>query len=198
MNFGSFKGPDGHIYRAPEQPASAPASVAGSILTVSGLDTAPHMAKPADTLPPPGPNYWVAGPCSQYYGQKIATTEPPAYGRSQPWTKCGYTQAQIRGAYGVTASGMTGKGQTVAIVDAYASPTMPFDANHFAGVTGDRPFRPGQYQQYLPSTFTQTSPDQCDAQGWYGEEILTSRRCTVRPPTPTSGSWPAPAVRTSI
>ena len=33
------------------------------------------------------------------------------------------------GAYHVTESGMTGKGQTVAIVDAYASPTMLSDAN---------------------------------------------------------------------
>ena len=67
---------------------------------------------------------------------------------------------------------MTGKGQTVAIVDAYASPTMQSDANQFATVTGDKPFRPGQYQQYLPSTFTDTAADECDAAGWYGEETL--------------------------
>jgi subtilase family serine protease len=67
---------------------------------------------------------------------------------------------------------MTGKGQTVAIVDAYASPTMLNDANEYAKVTGDRPFRFGQYTQYLASTFTDTSPDECDAQGWYGEETL--------------------------
>ena len=67
---------------------------------------------------------------------------------------------------------MTGKGQTVAIVDAYASPTMQSDANQFATVVGDKPFRPGQYQQYLPSTFTDTAADECDAAGWYGEETL--------------------------
>ena len=67
---------------------------------------------------------------------------------------------------------MTGKGQTVAIVDAYASPTMLSDANEFAKVVGDKPFRPGQYQQYLPSTFTDTAADECDAAGWYGEETL--------------------------
>jgi subtilase family serine protease len=172
VTFGTFKAPDGHKYRAPAQSASAPTSVASAVLTVSGLDTAPHLAKPLDTLPPPGANYWVAGPCSTYYGQKIATTEPKAYGVSQPWNNCGYTQSQIRSAYGVSASGMTGKGQTVAIVDAYASPTMPKDANEFATATGDRAFRPGQYQQSLPSTFTETGPDACDAQGWYGEETL--------------------------
>jgi subtilase family serine protease len=172
VSFGMFKAPNGRAYRAPVQAASAPSSVAGDVLAVSGLDTAPHLAKPGDTLPPPGSNYWVAPPTGSYYFQKIATTEPAAYGKHQPWNVRGYTQRQIRDAYGVAKSGMTGKGQTVAIVDAYASPTMPGDANDFARVTGDRPFRPGQYQQFLPSTFTQTAPDECDAQGWYGEQTL--------------------------
>jgi subtilase family serine protease len=172
VTFGSFRGPDKRADRAPEQAATAPASVAPAVLTVAGLDTASHLMKPGDTLPPPGPNYWVAAPCSQYYGQKIATSEPPAYGSHQPWNNCGYTPSQVRGAYGVAASGMTGQGQTVAIVDAYASPTMLSDANQFATVTGDQPFRPGQYQQYLPGTFTDTAATECDAAGWYGEETL--------------------------
>ncbi len=172
VTFQNFRGPDKRTDRAPAETASAPASVAGAVLTVSGLDTATHQMKPADTLPPPGPNYWVAPPCSAYYGQKIATSEPSAYGKKQPWNNCGYTPAQVRGAYGVSQSGMTGRGQTVAIVDAYASPTMRSDANEFAKVVGDQPFRPGQYQQYLPSTFTDTAADECDAPGWYGEETL--------------------------
>jgi subtilase family serine protease len=166
--FGMFKGPDGKKDRAPVQTATAPAGVAGDVLTVSGLDTANHFAKPADELPPPAPNYWVAPPCSQYYGQKIATDKPSAYGAKQPYNVCGYTPRQIRGAYGVSRSGMTGKGVTVAIVDAYASPTMPGDANQFAAVTGDKPFAPGQYTQDLATNFTNTSL--CDAPGWYGEQ----------------------------
>jgi subtilase family serine protease len=172
VTFGMFRGPDRKADRAPDQTATAPAGVASDVLTVAGLDTASHNMKPADTLPPPGPNYWVAPPCSKYYGQKVAVSKPSAYGKKQPWTNCGYTQRQIRGAYHVSQSGMTGKGQTVAIVDAYASPTMPGDANQFAAVTGDKPFRPGQYRQYLASEFTQTAPNECDAQGWYGEETL--------------------------
>jgi len=172
VTFQNFKGPDKRTDRAPAQSASAPASVASAVLAVTGLDTATHQMKPADTLPPPGPNYWVAGPCSQYYGQKIATGKPSAYGKRQPWNNCGYTPSQVRGAYGVSTSGMTGKGQTVAIVDAYASPTMLSDANQFAKVVGDKPFRPGQYQEHLPSTFTGTAANVCDAPGWYGEETL--------------------------
>jgi subtilase family serine protease len=172
VTFQNFRGPDKRTDRAPAQSASAPASVAGAVLGVTGLDTAKHQMKPGDTLPPPGSNYWVAGPCSQYYAQKIATNVPTAYGKHQPWNVCGYTPSQVRGAYGVSTSGMTGKGQTVAVVDAYASPTMQSDANQFATVTGDKPFRPGQYQQYLPGNFTETPPNQCDAAGWYGEQTL--------------------------
>jgi subtilase family serine protease len=170
VSFGKFKAPNGHTYRAPEQSATAPSSVASDVLTVSGLDTAPHLMKPA--LPPPGPNNWIAPPVGRYYSQKIATSEPAAYGRHQPWNVRGYTQRQIRGAYGVARSGMTGKGQTVAIVDAYASPTMPGDANEFATVTGDKPFRPGQYSQHLNRPFTMAGPNQCNAQGWYTEQTL--------------------------
>jgi subtilase family serine protease len=172
VTFGTFRGPDRKADRAPEQDATVPASVAGYVLAVSGLDTAAHYMRPLDTLPPPGPNYWIAPPCSSFYGEFIAFNEPSAYGLYQPWTNCGYTPSQIRGAYHTSDSGMTGKGQTVAIVDAYASPTMQSDANEYARITGDRPFKPGQYTQQLASTFTYTAPDECDAQGWYGEETL--------------------------
>jgi len=172
VTFGTFRGPDRKADRAPEQTASAPANVASAVLTVTGLDTATHDMTPADTLPPPGPNYWVAPPCSTYYGQKIAFNEPSAYGVKQPWTNCGYTPRQIRGAYGVSQSGMTGKGVTVAVVDAYASPTMLSDANQYAKVTGDKPFASGQYTQDLAAGFTDTGANECDAPGWYGEETL--------------------------
>ena len=171
VTFGAYR-EDGVTVRAPQQTASAPAGLAADVLDVSGLDTARHLVKPDDTLPPPPQNYWTAGPCSTYYGQKIAFAEPTAYGVSQPYTNCGYTPRQIRGAYGVTQSGMTGKGQTVAVVDAYASPTMLSDANQYAQATGDRPFAPGQYTQDLSSTWEDTAPDECDAAGWYGEESL--------------------------
>src|ERR1039458_4968175 len=170
VTFAMYRGPDGHEDRAPSATATVPASLASAVLAVSGLDTASHLMKPK--LPPPGPNYWVAPPCSSYYGQKIATAEPTAYGRRQPWTNCGYTPSQIRGAYGVTASGMTGAGQTVAIVDAYSSPTMLADANQYARVTGDQPFAVGQYQQLQASPFTQSAQAACNPPGWYGEETL--------------------------
>jgi subtilase family serine protease len=172
VSFADYTDSAGQTARAPVASATVPSSVASDVLAVSGLDTGSHQMKPGDTLPPPGPNYWVAPPTSTYYGSKIANNEPTANGRHWPWTVGGYTPQQIRGAYNVDDSGMTGRGQTVAIVDAYASPTMQSDANEFSRVTGERPFRPRQYQQYLPPTFTLTSNSECGAQGWYGEETL--------------------------
>ena len=170
--FANYTDPSGQTARAPQAAATVPSSIAGDVLAVAGLDTASHEMKPGDQLPPPGPNYWVAPPTSSFYGQNIAWNEPTADGVHWPWTVGGYTPQQIRGAYDVTDSGMTGHGQTVAIVDAYASPTMPYDADEFSRVTGNQPFRPGQYQQFTPSTYTLTSNSECGAQGWYGEETL--------------------------
>jgi subtilase family serine protease len=181
VSFGTYRLNKG-TYRAPEQTASAPAAVAPDVLTVAGLDTAPSFMKPEEKLPPPPQNYFVAPTCSGYYGQKLAkvvagtkTAIPAAYGKTQPWTNCGYTMSQVRGAYHVSESGDTGKGVTVAVVDAYASPTMEKDANEYAKVTGDQQFKAGQYKQDLMGgkvDWQYTDPDECDAAGWYGEESL--------------------------
>ena len=168
------------VVRAPQQAASVPAGVAAGVLEVTGLSTARQTMRPLNTaaaqsaqLPPPGPNFFVARPCGHYYTQKIATGKPVAYGKHQPWAVCGYTPRQIRSVYGVTASGATGAGQTVAIVDAYASPTMPGDANQYARVTG-RPALLPRPVHAVPaqSTFTGAAPNVCGAQGWYGEQTL--------------------------
>ncbi len=170
VRFASYRTPTGQVARAPQQNASVPAALAHSVLTVTGLDTARTTMEPLDGLPPPGPNFYTAGPCSQYWAQKVATTLPTAYGKRQPYVVCGYIPRQYRGAYGVTGSGLTGQGQTIAIVDAYASPTMLADANTYARRVGDAAFRPGQYQEVLPPSFDLV--DECGAADWYGEESL--------------------------
>lgn len=93
-----------------------------------------------------------------------------AYGAHVPWAICGYTPAQLRGAYGVSGGLATGKGVTVAVVDAYASPTMPADANRYAASVGDPVFGQTQYQQLLPASFDATG--ECGASGWYEEQTL--------------------------
>lgn len=155
-------------YRAPQHAASAPESLNGAVLTVTGLDNAPHKARHDDQLPPPDSVFKNSGPYSSYYGSNIATTLPDAYGSKIPYAVKGYTGKQLRAAYG--AGSRTGKGVRVAITDAYASPTIAYDAATYANKHGDAAWSTGQLRQVLPKNYTKTT--ECGAAGWYGEETL--------------------------
>ncbi|MFC4498855.1 MULTISPECIES: S53 family peptidase [Streptomyces] len=155
-------------YRAPSKTASAPAGLDGAVLTVTGLDNAPHRASSKDELPPPDAVFKNAGPFSSYYGSTTASTLPSAYGKKIPYAVQGYTGKQLRAAYG--AGRYTGKHVRVAITDAYASPTIALDAATYAKAHGDKFWKTGQLTQVLPSDYTKT--EECGAAGWYGEETL--------------------------
>jgi subtilase family serine protease len=137
------------------------------------------LSKVAPGAPPPAA-FVNAPPCSTYYGEKIATTLPPAWGKKQPYAPCGYTPSQFQGAYGVDQAvkkGIDGRGITVAITDAYAAPTILQDANTYAKAHGQQAFGKDQFSQLLPASYTdgydEYGPDNpCDEQGWYGEETL--------------------------
>ncbi|MFF4584337.1 protease pro-enzyme activation domain-containing protein [Streptomyces sp. NPDC001388] len=158
----------GRTYRAPSKAASAPESLDGAVLTVTGLDNAPHKAGAKDQLPPPDAVFKNSGPFSSYYGSAIASTLPDAYGTKIPYAVQGYTGKQLRAAYG--AGTRTGKGVRIAITDAYASPTIAYDAAAYAKAHGDAAWKTGQLTQVLPKNYTKT--EECGAAGWYGEETL--------------------------
>jgi subtilase family serine protease len=67
-----------------------------------------------------------------------------------------------------------GRGTTVAILDAFGSPTIVDDATTYAKRNDPRhPLRQAQFSQKVyPPTPELEPPDQCDAAGWYGEETL--------------------------
>jgi subtilase family serine protease len=159
-----------HTYRAPQHTATVPTSLNGAVLTVTGLDNAPHKSDHQDELPPPGAGFRNAGPFSTYYGSKVADSLPDAYGGKIPYAVKGYTGQQLRSVYG--AGKRTGKGVTVAITDAYASPTIADDAAQYAARNGDAAYGQGQFSQVLPDDYTHTGDDECGASGWYGEETL--------------------------
>jgi subtilase family serine protease len=62
----------------------------------------------------------------------------------------------------------------VAITDAYAAPTIYADAQKYSQVHGQPGFAPGQFSQITPGPngYSLEGPNDCDAQGWYGEETL--------------------------
>ncbi|MEZ0065435.1 subtilase family serine protease [Streptacidiphilus sp. MAP12-20] len=168
----------GQVYRAPAGALSVPADVADAVLTVTGLSTKPTKMTHGDTLPGPGAAFVNAGPFSSYYGSTEAKTLPKAYGKTVSYTVKGYNGHQLRAAYGATATGLTGKGVTVAIVDAYDSPTIAGDAATYAKRNGDAAYKKGQLKQYDAATWidtadpSQTNPNGCGASGWYGEQTL--------------------------
>jgi subtilase family serine protease len=174
---------DGETVQAPTGPLSTPAALANAVLSVSGVDTTPSIVQPATTNPaPPSAGFRNAQPCSTNYGDKTpdntatpdGKTLPQYNGKTLPFAVCGYTGKQLRQAYEAGVTGLDGTGVTVAIVDAYASPTILTDANQYAANTGDKAFARGQFSQNLPQSYTQVNSGkrQCSANGWYGEETL--------------------------
>src|SRR5213079_367497 len=93
---------------------------------------------------------------------------PSAFGGKAAYVIKGYTGKDLRAAYG--AGKCTGKDVTVAIIGAYASPTIAEDASEYAARNGDAAYEPGQLTQMLPSDYNGIS--QCQAAKWYGEESL--------------------------
>ena len=112
-------------------------------------------------------------------GTRSRPPQLPPYGNYPnplPWAPCGYKPDQLRNAYGVTgvlASGIDGSGVTVAIVDAYASPTIVSDATTYAQRNDPtHPFKKSKFSQKAYRPFYDGGPNKCDASGWYGEETL--------------------------
>jgi len=108
--------------RANDRPVSLPATVAASVLGVTGLDNAapertystPSAATPTPSSPSGKP---IAFPCSQWYGQHYARRLPKQYGTTSfPTIVCGYSAAQLRAAYGYNRHNI-GKGVTIALVE---------------------------------------------------------------------------------
>jgi len=131
---------------------------------------------------PPAPGFLNAPPCSTYFGEKPATGTPRVNGKVAPYVPCGYTPQQLRSAYKIDTAingraRIDGRGTTVAITDAYNSPTIVADAQQYSAQRGLPGFAAGQYTTLLPSSFSygyndKVNGDQCGEQGWYGEQTL--------------------------
>ena len=161
--------------RSPSADVSIPTSLAGIVSGVIGLDDSAqfvHTNHVSSDAPPP-PAFVSAQPCSAYWGEKQAAGFTNPYGGGTlPYAPCGYTPDQIKGGYGI--SGYDGSGQTVAIIDAYAAPTILQDANQWSINRGLPTFQGNQFTQVVaPGTYHHPEKGQFqDPQGWYGEETL--------------------------
>jgi subtilase family serine protease len=200
----------GMTLRAPERTLSIPSSLP-AVAGVVGLDDSAQLVRYDHSGPDatPSAGFRNATPLSAYWAEKRTDTTPvspsdgpyivapntttstsdhlatpvtlPNYaGSPRPYATKGYTPTQIRSAYSLTDA-QTGAGQTVAIIDAYASPTIVKDVNtyydtaHQGRADGFFPqLNSTNFRQVVaPGTFHHPEKGQKqDPQGWYGEETL--------------------------
>jgi subtilase family serine protease len=166
---------EGLTVRSPSADISIPSSLGDIVSDVVGLDDSAQFVHTDHTFgdAPPPAAFVSAQPCSMYWGEKQAVGFTNPYGAGTlPYAPCGYTPAQIKGAYGI--SGYDGRGQTVAIIDAYAAPTIVQDVNQWSTNRGLPQFKANQFtQDAAPGTYHHPERGmKQDPQGWYGEETL--------------------------
>ena len=149
---------------APAASGLAPAMTSGRLAAVTAAVTPPPVAA---SLPSPY--------CDTYYGDLKATlsTKPSPYPKTLPWLVCGYTPQQVQAAYGFDKVKYDGTGVTVAIIDAFASPTLMADGNRYAANHGLPPLTDANFKQIIPKGIYNVPKAQVtNAYGWWGEESL--------------------------
>ena len=161
--------------RGPVGTPSVPAEIAPAVDGVLGLtdrQARPMSIREAAPVPPAPAFINIVKPCSQYWGEKMATGLPKAFGKIQPVAPCGYVPEQMQGAYGVADAiegGVDGTGVRVAIVDAFASPTIQEDLDTYSA-------KYGLPQETIEEFVVPPTPSMEDKialqQGWWGEEHL--------------------------
>jgi subtilase family serine protease len=170
----------GKTVRSPSADIAIPNALTGTVTAVVGLDDSAVFVQTdhvVDKNAPPSAGFRNAPPLSAYWAQFVSPyAYPPGFTdvaspATAPWTVKGYTPNQIKGAYGI--SGYDGAGQTVAIIDAYASPTILADVNQWSTNRGLPTMNASQLVQVVPpGVYGRPQNPAQDPQGWYGEETL--------------------------
>jgi subtilase family serine protease len=140
--------------------------------------TAAHISAGAVQEPPAPGGFRNPPVCSSYWGQKTDRTDSTQlyapYKGPLPYDICGYKPAQLRGAYGLAGSvakGDDGSGVTIAIVDAYDSPTLLSDAQQYFKLNDpSHPLLSSQFVNVPPTTVRNVAA--CGGSGWYPEQAL--------------------------
>ncbi len=182
---------NGHKVRLADGTMTVPSSLAGAVSGTVGINqyvATPSMAQAGQSAagqaaspgqePPPPAGFRNPQPCSAFWGQKIDTKDSGAlykpYTHPQPYDICGYKPTQLRGGYGLAGSvakGNDGRGVTIAIVDAYDSPTLLSDAQRYFKLNDpSHPLKSSQFTNIAPATVN--NQDACGGSGWYAEQAL--------------------------
>ena len=166
---------NGKTLRFADQDLSVPSDLSGIVAGASGINQ--NVATPASAPIPQPPGFRVAHPCGAFYGQETDAIQPPfghGYPYPAPYAVCGYAPPQLRKAYDLPSSkagGLDGSGVTVAIIDAFVSPTLLADGQQYASINDPtHPLLSSKFQELLARKFDNEAL--CDASGWSGEQTL--------------------------
>jgi subtilase family serine protease len=180
----------GQTMRSNTSALKVPASLS-QVQAVLGLDESANLLQTHASAPA---GFRNAPPCSRYWGEKTITNTPTPDGTvltPGPWSDnaagtvtansvtayapCGYAGTQLQGAYGLSgaiAAGNNGSGVTVAVIDAYASPTIAQDVAEYSTRHGLPPIT-GHFREVVaPGTKIRPENPRQDPEGWSGEETL--------------------------
>jgi subtilase family serine protease len=170
---------EGTTLRSNDTPLVVPGSLP-NVEAVIGLDESMALVH-HDAAPTAEAGFRNAQPCSTYWGQKTvqntATPDQTALpAEPSAFAPCGYAGAQLQGAYGVSgaiANHNDGHGVTVAVIDAYASPTIRQDLTQYSKDVGlPAPTGTTFREQVSPGTYVRATNKKQDPGSWAGEETL--------------------------
>lgn len=179
---------NGRTFSAPAKAVTMPASIAGVVGGVVGLDhsrelhttnvrtnEASSQRRSARSLSAlgakPHAKSGASDACSSYYGQYHLPYAPKAaqpLKGVQPGSLCGYTPQQMRAARGMTAKN-TGKGMTVGITLWCNDPRIEADTNTWAKTLGFQPLKKNQMTVIEPDGGF--DPAYCDDQDSGGVNV---------------------------
>jgi len=179
-SFNNYK-VNNQIVRAPSGDLSIPSDLATSVNAVVGLDESDAFVDlniAVDKNAAPTAGFRNSPPLSDFWAEKVSNYAYPAGFTDRnspamaPWVIKGNTPASIKGAYGISGA-YDGTGQTVAIIDAFASPTILHDVNEWSTNRGLPIMTNGQLVEVVPpGIYRRAENKQMDPRGWYSEETL--------------------------
>jgi len=174
----------GQTQRSNASDPTVDGSLNGVISDITGLDDAgaynPDLRRPAgrdDNGTSPATALKYNALCGDFNTTKALTLTGGSTATYKGFVPCGYGATQLRKAYGVDqalASGIDGTGQSVAIVDAYGSPTILQDANAYSKAYGLPQLVDGQnFQEVTPAGIVNKPESKSqDPLGWQAEVTL--------------------------
>ncbi len=164
----------GRTVRAPASAVTVPASISPDVTAVLGLDTGASM-HPDNVRPRLLTPDCQAEREVNYFGD-LDDNPHPARKPFESNPVCGYSGNQMTGAYGAGHGSASGTAQTIAIVDAYTSPTTSADVKKYSTDVGVVPFGgTGAGTLTLKQQQPPTVPAPGGCQGpdeWVGEQLL--------------------------